>query len=259
MKKFKKVRSTDGSEVREELDLKKLLNLKYLDLTNRTHYVGCFDLPSVYCSTDVFPDYIALYGDPKDYKKTALTAVGFFEFDHSFDGQHGLCNAIYYNNEADLAKFKERFSGVKFFIGPDCSLLGDIDQIENIYRIKRSRLATLWFCKELKAVSIPLLTFPTLDTLDCYLDGLEDCEVIAISTKGHIADPTEYKILCLTIEEIVKKLHLKAIVVYDVCGDETKTLKAFEPATKAGIKVIIPDNSLKQRNKRHMEERHEKR
>ena len=72
----------------EEVDLRKLLLLKYQNLTNKSQYSGKYDIPSLYCNTDIFPDYIALYSEVSYYHKTDLTAVGFFEFDERFDGQH---------------------------------------------------------------------------------------------------------------------------------------------------------------------------
>lgn len=83
--------------------------------------------------------------------------------------------------------------------------------------------------------------------------------MIAISTKGHIAEPAEYKILCASVKHIISRLRLKVIIIYDVCGNLAKTLKAFEPAIQAGIKIIIPDNNLKARNEARWEARHETR
>ena len=258
MKRFKRKKTSNGSYILEELNLKDLLNLNYLKYTNKTYFSGDFDLPKVYCDTKIFPDYIALYNEVLDYRKTDLTAVSFFEYDKTFDGQNGFYNVLYYGNKKAIEAYKARFKDVKFFIGPDYSLLGDLDKIENLNRIKRSRIATLWFCQELGAVSIPLITFPDLANIDCYLDGLEECKVAAISTKGHIADPVEYAILCEFAQAIATKLNLNALVVYDVCGDDEKTLKALSPIIEAGIKVILPDNKLKTRNQKLMEARHEK-
>lgn len=111
--------------------------------------------------------------------------------------------------------------------------------------------------EELHAISIPVIMFPSLDRIERYLAGLEENEVIAISTKSHISDPAEYRVLCETVKVLVESLNLRAIVVYDVCGDPSKTLQAFEPAAKAGIKVIIPENSLKLRNEAKWRKNHE--
>ena len=85
---------------------KKRLLLHYLDYTNKTHKTGKLELPSVQCNTQVLPDYIALYSQVGDYCHTSRTAVAYFQFDNVFDGQHGLYNAIYYNNRRDLRTFK---------------------------------------------------------------------------------------------------------------------------------------------------------
>ena len=78
MKKIKKNYNNNGVIVNTFLDLRKLLLLNYQNLTNKSQYVGIFDIPSLYCNTTVFPDFIALYTETSYYHKTDFTAVGFF-------------------------------------------------------------------------------------------------------------------------------------------------------------------------------------
>ncbi len=256
MKRKKKIKK-DGIISYEDLDLRRLLQLKYQKYSNKSQYVGKYDIPSIYCNTDIYPDFIALYSEKSLYHKTELTAVGFFQFDNEFDGQRGLYNSIYYDNKSDLAKFKKRFEGVKFVFSPDYSLIEDTDEAENIYRLKKMRIVSLWLIHEIGAIVIPLISFPSVKSIDYYLDGLEDSSVVGISTKGHIEEKNEYKILCATIQHPVKTKHnLKAIVVYDVCGDERKIHNAFKVAERAGVKIIVPDNSLKIQNAKRWRTNH---
>lgn len=132
MKFFEKKKQKDKTFKQMPKNLKKKLNLNYLDITNLTYPVGKYGLPALACDIDVYPDHIALYNNPKDYHKTDNTAVAFYLFDNVFDGEDGLYNAIYFDNEKRLKEFKKRFEGVKFFISPDYSQLGDIDLIENL-------------------------------------------------------------------------------------------------------------------------------
>lgn len=167
----------------------------------------------------------------------------------AFDGQNGLWAAIYYGNEKQLQRFKERFAGVRFFISPDYSQLGDVSDIENHHRILRARVVSIWLTTEVGAVVIPLVTFPTLESIDFALDGLEDCEVVAFSTKGSMDDPNKIEILAESVRYTVNRLsHLRAIVVYDVCMDDKKAAEVFSYAAEQGIEVVIPPNKLKLRN-----------
>ena len=232
----------------DELKKKRLL-LHYLDYTNKTHKVGEFELPCIRCNTGVLPDYIALYSQVGDYHHTSKVAVAFFQYDNVFDGQHGLYNAIYYNNRKDLRAFKKRFKGVRIVIAPDCSECGDVDLLENLYRLKRSRVVSLWLTIELGICVIPLITFPNLDFLPFVLEGLKECNVVAFSTKGYIDNVEEREILIKAIKTTVDTLRLKTIVVYDVCGTDEKALTIFKYAIQKGVEIIIPGNILKDRNK----------
>lgn len=238
-------------------NLIRLLNLNYLMLTNRTVSCGGMDLPAINCNVSVLPDYIALYSQTSLYHKTEHTAIAFFQFDEDFDGKFGLYWAIYYNVEERLAYFKERFKGIKYVIIPDFSELGDIHKIENNYRLFKGRIIGLWFMFEVGAVVIPNITFPTEESANFALDGYGDCSVVTISTKGHMDDPAENLRLRANIGLTVDKLtNLKTIIAYDVCSTNDATLDTFSYAIERGIEVVIPDNTLKNRNMTLYQERH---
>lgn len=62
-------------------------------------------------------------------------------------------------------------------------------------------------------------------------------------------DPAENQRLRANIRLTVDKLpKIKTIVAYDVCGTNDATLDTFSYATEKGIEIIIPDNTLKERN-----------
>ena len=225
------------------------LQLLYLKYTNKAGYAGAWDLPRMHCSTDVYPDYIALFGQPSDYRRTSKTAVAFFQYDNVFDGQHGLYNAIYYGNRKDLSAFKKRFKSVRFAIAPDCSLCGDVDKAEILHRVMRSRVVAIWMAMELGICVIPRVSFPRAADLDDILAGLEDCEVVAFSTKGFVTNAEERANLIEGVKRTVDRLNLKAIVVYDVCKTDKNALDIFDYAIREGVKIVIPDNILKERNR----------
>lgn len=248
MKKYEYHINEYGERVKVPKDLKKLLNLQYLRLANKTCSAGRHDLPELRCNTEVIPDYIALYNHPADYHKTQNTAVAFYLYDDGFDGINGLYNAIYYNNEKLLKQYKERFQGVKFFIAPDYSQLGDLDDIENNYRIKKARIVSLWLTLELGAIVIPNITYPTIDSLWFYLNGLESCNVVAFSTMGYVDDEVERAFLTEAVKITVDALPLKTIVIFDICGDNEAVNDIFAYARDKGIKIVVPDNIMKLRN-----------
>lgn len=230
-------------------DFKKLLNLNFTDLTEQTYSIGKYDLPYVCCHSDINIDYLALYSNVGEYNKTNNTAVCFYQYDSVFDGLYGLYNAIYYNQKDILAKYKERFKKVKYFIAPDYSQCGDINSIENYYRIFKARIVTLWFVLELEAITIPNVTYANENYFDSMLDGMEDTQAVAFSVKGSIKEPKQKELLIKAIHKTVDSLHkLEKIFVYSVCADDAKVLSLFEYAVSKNIQVIIPQNILKKQN-----------
>lgn len=228
--------------------LRKKLNLNYLTLTNKTHRVGELDFPEIMCPYIVEPDYLALYSEKRNYHKTALTAICFYQFDDEFDQLNGLFNAIYYNNKKLLKEFKKRFRNCKLFILPDYSQCGDIELIERLYRQFKTRIVALWLTISLNAIAIPNISYGCESDFKYMLQGFEKCEVVAFSIKGSLRNREERELLINAIKYVVDNLPLKLIVVYSVCKKDEDALKFFEYAIAKNIKVIIPDNILKQRN-----------
>lgn len=77
-----------------------------------------------------------------------------------------------------------------------------------------------------------------------------DSNVVAFSIKGSIQSSIEKELLLKAIKYTVDNLkNLRKIVVYSVLNDDSEVLRIFDYAIVHDIKVIIPDNLLKNRNK----------
>jgi hypothetical protein len=249
MLKYNKNNLDSLSNQYNEKDLKDKLNLKFLDLINKTTCVGLYDMPKVLSPSHVNIDYLALYSDKHDYNKTSNTCVCFYEYDKVFDSKNSLFNAIYYNDIKLLNKYKERFKDVLYFISPDYSLCGDMPETINIYNIFKSRFVSLGLTLLFDKLVIPNITYASRNSFNYMLDGLEDCYVVAFSTKGSLKDKEQKELLLEAIEYSVDHLHnLKQIVIYDVSIDNSRTLELFNYPTTKGIEVMIPNNLLKERN-----------
>ena len=228
-------------------ELKNLINMQYTDVTNCMHKIGDYDMPQVYCPK-VKIDYLALYTETGLYHKTKQTAVTFFQYDNVFDGLYGLWNAIYYNNPRLLTKFIKKFNGVRYMVAPDYSHTEDMDKFENYYRYAKARIVSGWLTLVLGIIVIPLITYSSREDFELMLLGLEETEMVCVSTKGIADDPNARCKLQDAIKYTVDNLkNLKSIVVYSVSKDEN-ILDIFEYANNKGIGIVIPQNTLRERN-----------
>lgn len=230
-------------------NLKELLNLNFVDLTNKTYLIGKYDLPYVRCPNVMNPDYLALYSETCNYFKTEFTWICFYIFDKKFDTIDGIYNAIYYNDQAKLEKIKKKLKGIRYAIAPDYSQCGDIARIENVYRLFKSRIVSLWLLFELDIIVVPNVTYANENYFDVMLDGMENCNTIAFSVKGSIRESKQRELLLKAIKITVDKLiNLNKIIVYSVSINDEKVKKLFEYASSKGIDIVIPNNILKERN-----------
>ncbi len=244
----KKVKLENGDVIREPVDIKKRLGLSYLDLVNQTYLVGQYDMPMIYCATKVSPDFLALYSQKNLYNTSPQTVICFYEYDDIFDGANGLYNAIYYNRKKQLDKFRSRFKDKTLFISPDYSVFGDIDFTENLYRIKKARVVSLWLALELDAIVIPNVPILPERYFDVCTAGLENCEVVAINLVGHITNHDEKEATKSMVKHVVDTLPLKKIIVYDTSVDDRNVKEIFDYAIKHNITIVAPDNTLKTRH-----------
>lgn len=228
--------------------IKELLNLNFVDYTNQTYYLGKYDLPYVTCIIGEDLDYLALFSEVKDYHKSDKTGVCFYQYDNVFDGICGLFNAIYYNDVSLLKFYKERFKNVYYFIAPDYSQVGDAPVVECLYRYFKSRVVSLWLTLELDAVVIPNITYGRKESFSDMLVGMDDCNVVAFSLKGSMKDTEQKSLLLDAIKYTVDHLNLESIIVNSVSTNNDKVYELFAYAIEKGIKIIIPNNSLKSRN-----------
>ena len=236
--------------MRKKKNLKKLLNLGFLDYTNITPKYGDLDMPYIKCKKIPHIDYLATYSQPSTYFHSQETCVTFFEYDVFFDGLYGLWNAIYYGVDELQGYYLERFQGVKYFVAPDYSKCGDVPEAENYHRQFRSRIVAIWLAMNLNAVVIPLVSCANDIGMRYMLDGMDDCTVVAFNAKGPMGDPAQLEIFIRSIKYTVDRLkNLEVIIVYSASPDNEKILEIFKYATESGIEVQIPDNMLQTRNR----------
>lgn len=236
--------------MKKKKNLKKLLNLGFLDYTNLTPKYGELDMPYIRCKVIPRIDYLATYSQPSTYFHSQNTCVAFCEYDVYFDGLYGLWNAIYYGVDELQEFYIERFKGVKYFIAPDYSKCGDAPEAENYHRQFRSRIVAIWLAMNLNAIVIPLVSCANANGMHYMLDGMDDCNVVAFNAKGPMGNSNQLKIFTETIQYTVDRLkNLQVIIVYSASPDIRKVRAIFKYAIDAGIDVRVPDNMLQTRNR----------
>lgn len=230
-------------------NLKKKLNLGFADLINKTYTVGEYELLHIESPSDIDIDFLALYSHPSEYNKTSKTAVCFYEYDNKFDNKNGIYNAIKDRDQVLLRKYYKRFENVDYFIAPDYSQIGDGLLTDNLESMQKARKVSLWLIYECNKLVIPNITYSNEKSLEYFLDGYETSKVVAISLKGSLVDKDQLDLLNKAIDRIVEELiYLKKIIVYTSSINDEKIFNIFKKAIDKGIKIIIPDNTLRSRN-----------
>lgn len=178
-------------------------------------FEGDYDMPIVGNFDDISViDYIALYSDKNEYKKTKNTCVAFYQYDHTFDGIHGLYNSIAYKDEKRLNKFRERFKDVKYIIAPDYSLFGDFPNALQIFNIYKSRVCICWLIANTKAKIIPNVRWSFNFSYDYCFDGIMKGSNIAIGLLGQIRNKDNKNMFLNGFKKAIDTIEPKSIIVY---------------------------------------------
>ena len=207
-------------------------------------FEGDCDMPIVGNFDDISViDYIALYSDTSEYNKTENTCVSFYQYDHVFDGIHGLYNSIIYKDEERLDKFRERFKGVKYIIAPDYSLFGDFPNALQIFNIYKSRVCMCWLIANTKAKILPNVRWTFPFTFEYCFDGIMKGSNIAIGVLGQIRDKENKKMFLDGLKVAIDRIEPKRLLVYGFVT-ESNFDKLFGYAKSKGIKIIIPHSKI---------------
>lgn len=234
------------------LELRKR-NLSFLNLVDRSLTTDDeYQFPELSCDIHMLPDYIAMSSQPHLFHNTSRTAVGFWEYDRRFNNPRGLTAALYWDDKKQLERYKQRFSGVKYIFTPDYSVVEDMPACLEYSYVYFSRIVALWLMTEVGTTVIPTVSASTIERLAVALLGLDNCNVIAISTKGYLRNSTEKGYLREMVRYVVDHKQLDSIVVYDTCSSEDEVYDIFEYALEHNINIDVPLNSYREL---HMKER----
>ena len=232
---------------------------EYLDvfgayLLSKTEWIGKYELPYVDCYLEDYPDYLAVYTEKRNYKKTPNTAVCGCVYDRKFDYVNNLYDAILYRREKVLDKYKERFKGVKYVCAPDYSTYSNMPFNEQLNNIAKSRMVFLWLKHECNLTAIPCAGFGAESTFEWCFDGIGQGSDVFIGLKGAQKEVESIARNKAGIKELVDRVKPRSLIVYST-ADNAKTLKHLEYPISKGVKIIIPDNYLKTRNQKLKEEK----
>ena len=213
-------------------------------LLEHLSFEGDYDMPIVGNFDDITKiDYLALYSDVKEYNKTENTCVVYYQYDHIFDGIHGLYNSIIYQDEERLNKFRERFKNVKYIVSPDYSLFGDFPNALQIFNVYKSRVCLEWLRKNTNAKIIPNVRWTFSFTYEYCFDGIMRGSNIALGVLGQMHNKDNKKMFLEGLKKAIDIIEPKAILVYGFVT-ENNFDEFFGYAKSKGIKIVIPHSKI---------------
>lgn len=213
-------------------------------LLEKQSFEGDYDMPVVGSFDDISPiDYLALYSDVAEYRKTENTSVCFYQYDHVFDGIHGLYNSIIYKDEARLEKFRERFKGVKWIVAPDYSLFGDFPNALQIFNVYRSRVCMCWLAANTEAKIIPNVRWSFPFTFEYCFDGIMKGSNVAVGVLGLVRGNENRAMFLEGFKKMVDTIQPKAILVYGfITESNAEDLLGY--AMERGVRIVIPHSKI---------------
>lgn len=233
------------------------LNIKYNEIDdkdiygyyilNRMEESKTFGLAMIGDFHDEYPDYIALANQPGYFHKTNNTCIAFYIDDLKFDNIDSLYLAIIHKNVKLLKYYKWYFRNIKYIIGPDYSVFGNFKKSTIIHQLEKETIVLGWFVFEVGVIAYPNITYGLKDTFCLCLENIYYGSNVAISFKGSIDNKINEKLLEDAIKYLVDKINPKAIIVYTVASNK-KTYRILNYAIKHNVKIIVPENSLRNSN-----------
>jgi len=213
-------------------------------LLEKLSFEGDFDMPIIGNFDDVSAiNYLALYSDLQDYHRTDNTCICFYQYDHIFDGIHGLYNSIVYQDFNRLDRFKKRFEGVKYIISPDYSIYGDFPNALQIFNIYKSRVCMAWLMENTSAIIIPNVRWASPFSYDYCFDGIMKGSNIAVGLLGLMHNKDNIKMFLDGFKKAIDTIIPKSIIVYGfITNQNINDFLGY--AIIKGIPIIIPHSKI---------------
>lgn len=148
--------------------------------------------------------------------------VVFYEHDKGFE-------RLWNNPKQYLNKLK-KFKGV---ISPDFSLYRNMPLVMQMWNTYRGKAIAVWLQNNGIGI-IPNVRTADARTFKFAFKGIECNKTVAIGTHGCIKRKDDKAYFTIGLEELVKHLYPKTIIVYGTAPDDI-----FMPYKNAGIKIIV--------------------
>lgn len=190
-------------------------------LVKNANYDGRIELPCIKTS-DKIPNRVITFSKAMEKGTIDFNQwVMFYEHDVKFE-------RLWHNPKKYLQKLK-KFNGI---ISPDFSLYRNMPLVMQMWNTYRGRALSVWF--QLNGIEvIPNIRFNDERTYEFCFNAVEKNKTVAVGTHGCIKRIEDKEYFIKGLEELVKQLSPKTIIVYGAAPDEI-----FKKYTDMGIDII---------------------
>lgn len=201
-------------------------------LVKNADYSGGIELPIIRTSV-LIPNRVITFSKAmakgmSDYDQWVI----FYEHDKNFERLWNTPNKY-------LAKLK-KFNGV---ISPDFSLYRNMPLVMQMWNTYRGRALATWL-QDNGVQIIPNVRFNDERTYEFCFCGIEKYSTVAVGTHGCIKKNIDKKYFKNGLEELVKRLSPKNIIVYGTAPNDI-----FKPYKDMGINIIVFESEFSKSRK----------
>lgn len=190
-------------------------------LVERANYDGRIELPCIITSNKI-PNKIISFSKAMSKSWNDFNCwVMFYEHDRKFE-------RLWNDPKKYLNKLK-KFNGI---ISPDFSLYRNMPLVMQEWNTYRGRALAVWLQNNGIEV-IPNVRFNDERTYNFCFDGIEKYNTVAVGTHGCIKRKSDREYFKKGLDELVKRLSPKNIIVYGAVPDDI-----FKKYKDSGIKII---------------------
>ena len=202
-------------------------------LVKNAEYDGRIELPCIRTSDEI-PNQLIPFSRAMEKATVDFNQwVMFYEHDVKFE-------RLWHNPKQYLQKLK-KFKGI---ISPDFSLYRNMPLVMQEWNTYRSRALAHWL-QENEIEVIPNVRFNDARTYEFCFDGIEKDKTVAVGTHGCIKRTEDKKLFKSGLEEMVKCLSPKTIIVYGAAPDDI-----FKKYAECGIDIIPFESEFSKSRKR---------
>ena len=207
-------------------------------LKNANFNTGFYQIPDIGDVDIEKPLGLVLWSKRHKCEDKSKYGLIFYEYDSKFDGEDGIYNILKYKTDEGVQQLVDELKEFAFVVCPDYSVYGNFPNYKQIEAMSKSR--EVGYILSTYGIKVVVNFRATYEwSYELALTGICYNGIVSIGTLGCLKDNESRTLLKNSVQELVKHIKPRIIIVYGYAKDDI-----FKVAKDNGAEIWQFDSEI---------------